>query len=173
MTFIHHATFLFFGFRYLGLISDTDHAGVGEQTLRDAQYETDAVLRHLFYHDNVPPFLCTRVMQRFGHSNPSPRYVSECSKAFRSGLYLSGEENFGNGKYGNLEAMIAAIMLDREATDFTLTSDPSHGGVREPILKVLSLMRSMQFKTEIPNALPLMSDFQARLWEINKQIGQG
>ena len=42
---------------------------------RDAMYETDAVLENYFYHDNVAPFLAYRIIQRFGVSNPSPRYI--------------------------------------------------------------------------------------------------
>ena len=116
-----------------GLIADRFADGAGEQTLRDATYETEAVLAHYFYHTNVAPFLCVRFLQRFGHSNPSPRYVSECTNAYRTGSYKSGEESFGSGKYGSLESMAASIILDKEAT--TLTADPSHGSIREPIIK--------------------------------------
>lgn len=37
---------------FMSLISDYSPYGIGEQTLRDAQYETDAVLDHYFYEDN-------------------------------------------------------------------------------------------------------------------------
>lgn len=89
---------------FMGLIKDQWPYGIGETNLRDAQYETDAVLEHYFYDDNVAPFLCIRFIQRFGVSNPSPRYVRECSLAFKSGLYSSGGETFGSGKYGDLKA---------------------------------------------------------------------
>ncbi len=46
---------------------------------RDAVYETDAVLENYFYHDNVVPFLAYRIIQRFGVSNPSPRYIESVS----------------------------------------------------------------------------------------------
>ncbi|KAL7538193.1 hypothetical protein ACHAXR_008355 [Thalassiosira sp. AJA248-18] len=131
----------------------------GEQNLRNAQYESDAVLEHYFYHDNVAPFLCTRIMQRFSFSNPSPRYVASCVEAFRSGSYSSGGEIFGSGEYGNLEAMAASILLDREATDVAVTSDPSFGSLMEPMIK--------------NGDIPMSRDFQVRLWEIDKKIGQG
>ena len=44
---------------------------------RDAIYETDAVLENYLYHDNVAPFLAMRLIQRFGISNPSPRYIEQ------------------------------------------------------------------------------------------------
>jgi hypothetical protein len=49
---------------FMSLITDYSPYGIGEQTTRDAEYETAAVLDHYFYQDNVAPFLCTRIMQR-------------------------------------------------------------------------------------------------------------
>ena len=136
----------------------------------------EAVLQHFFYQDNAGPFLCVRIMQQFGHTNPSPRYVKTCTNAFRSGSYQSGGQDFGSGDYGSLEATVASILLDKEANDPALMSDPSSGSLREPIVKVISLMRSMEYKTDIPNTRngpPQAKDFQVRLWKIDKSIGQG
>ena len=44
---------------------------------RDAIYETEDVLETYFHHPNVAPFLARRLIERFGMSNPSPRYVQE------------------------------------------------------------------------------------------------
>lgn len=156
----------------VGLIPEEEK---GEQNLRDAQYETEAILDHYFYHDNVAPFLCTRITQRFGLSNPSPRFVAQCVNAFRTGSYSSGSVSFGNGKYGSLEAMAASILLDREATDSAVALDPSHGSMREPILKVMNILRSMSYETAIPSVVghPLQSTYHLELWEIDEEIGQG
>jgi len=161
---------------FMSLIPDYSPYGVGEMNLRDALYETDAVLDHYFYQDNVAPFLCTRMIQRFGMSNPSPRYVEACSTAFKSGTYSSGSASFGSGEYGSLEAMVAAIVLDNEATSSSVSMDPGHGSVKEPILKVLALMRSMEYQTKIPDTLqgpPMHNDYQVKLWYIHEKIGQG
>jgi uncharacterized protein (DUF1501 family) len=157
---------------FMGLIPEKD--GKTELNLRDAQYETEAVLDHYFYQDNTAPFLCVRVMQRFSFSNPSPRFVKSCVDAFRTGTYTSGLETFGNGDYGSLEAMAASIFLDREATDGAAVSDPSAGSIREPILKVLHLMRSMEYQTEIPvrPGTPMQADYNVRLWRMDDKIGQ-
>ena len=48
---------------------------LGFREKRDAMYETDEVLNTYLWHDNVGPFLAMRLIQRFGISNPSPRYV--------------------------------------------------------------------------------------------------
>lgn len=160
---------------FMSIIADRSPAG-SEQNLRDAQYETTATLEQYFYHDNVAPFLCLRLVQRLVASNASPRYVSECTKAFRSGSYKSGGQTFGSGSYGSLEAMVAAIVLDKEATDPSLKKgDPSNGALREPILMVLSMLRSMEFEPDTPetsNGLPMPSNSQIKLWEIDQKIGQ-
>ena len=120
--------------------------------LSDAQYETEAVLDHYFYHDNTPPFLATRLIQRLVTSNPTPRYVETVASAFKSGLYtnVGSGTSFGTGKYGDLAATFAAIYLDREVRNVVLDADSASGSLREPILKVLALMRSMEFVSRAP-----------------------
>ena len=147
-----------------------------EVDLRDAQYETDAVLDHYFYQDNVAPFLCNRIMQRFSFSNPSPRFLKSCVEAFRSGSYTSGSVSFGSNEYGSLEAMAASILLDKEATDFAVASDPSHGSMKEPMLKLTHLLRSMEYETSMPDNLdgpPIQTTYHVNLWDIDEKIGHG
>ena len=110
---------------------------------KDAEYETDAVLDDYFYHPNTAPFISSLLIQRFGISNPSPRYVKEVATAFSTGTYKS---DFGSGEYGDLGATIAAIVLDREARSSVLGWDPSYGSLREPLLKIIGYMRSMNFQ---------------------------
>jgi len=98
---------------------------------RDAMYETDEVLKSYFYHDNVAPFLATRLIQRFGISNPSPRYVQAVATAFKNGSYSSGGVTFGSSNYGDLGAAAAAIILDRESASEILDADPTGGSFRE------------------------------------------
>jgi len=113
---------------------------------RDAHQETEAVLKSYFHHPNTAPFVAQRIMQRFGFSNPSPRFVFEAAEAFKSGTYVKLGVTFGDGKYGNMGAMLAAILLDHEARDPIVDADPTSGSLREPFLKLLSFMRSMDFK---------------------------
>ena len=158
----------------LGLIPD--YNSYNEMNLRDAQYETAAVLDNYFYQDNVAPFLCVRIMQRFMISVPSPRYVKECVTAFITGSYISGSRDFGSGEYGSLGAMIASIVLDKEATEGAVTMDPSYGSLKEPILKLTNLMRSMDYQTSIPSNLagdPMQSTYNTKLWKIDEKIGHG
>ena len=123
--------------------------------LRDAQYETDATLDHYFYHDNTPPFLASRFIQRLvSQSNPTPRYIKSVSKAFISGSCTVntsiGLHTFGSGEYGSMEAFFAAIYLDREARSVVLDKDPASGSLREPLLKVMAVLRSMEFQASRP-----------------------
>jgi len=118
---------------------------LSEFTERDARYELDAALHHFFYHDNTAPFLATRIAQRLGISNPAPRYIKKAAIAFRTGKY----EGFGSGKYGCLKATVAALLLDREFQDSTLDGDPTQGSVREPFLKIVHLMRALEYEPSL------------------------
>ena len=159
---------------FVGLIPA--YQSYSEMDLRDAQYETDAVLDDYFYHDNVAPFLCIRIMQRFSFSNPSPKFISRCVNAFRTGSYSSGGEVFGSGDYGSLEALVASIVLDKEATEDAITADPSHGSQKEPMLKLTQLMRSMDYQTHLPTTLdgnPMQTTYNTKIWQIVEKIGHG
>uniref|UniRef100_A0A7S4JX61 DUF1501 domain-containing protein n=1 Tax=Odontella aurita TaxID=265563 RepID=A0A7S4JX61_9STRA len=118
-----------------------------ETDVRDAQYETEAALEHYFYQDNLAPFVATRFIQRLGvTSNPAPAYVKSVATAFRSGTYDAGNGNtFGEGKYGDLAATVAAVLLDREARSVVVDADPAAGQLRAPLLKILAALRNLDF----------------------------
>ncbi len=65
-------------------------------------------------------------------------------------MYATEGKTFGTGKYGDLAATFASIYLDREARTVALDADPSYGALREPLLKVMSVMRSMDFASTYP-----------------------
>ena len=110
-----------------------------------AQYETEALIDHLLWHQNTAPFVATLLINRFVSSNPSPRYVSSVASAFRSGTY--GGRAY-SGKRGDLAATFTAILLDREARSAVVEADAMHGRLHEPLMKVVGLMRSMEFATK-------------------------
>ncbi len=136
-------------------------------TLFSAVYhETDEVIDSLFYHPSHPPFLAMRLAQRFGLSNASPSLIERVAKAYEAGTYESNSLQFGSGKYGDLGALIAAILLDPESREAVLDADQSHGQAKAPLDKVISVFRSMGLKFESPLAMPTLIDtFDA--------IGQG
>lgn len=109
-----------------------------------------AVLESYFYHPNVPPFLAIHFIQRLGISNPSPRYVETVATAFKNGVYeYESETNpattYGSGKYGDMSALVASVILDREARSLVLDFDASKGSLKEPLIKVVNMVRSMEY----------------------------
>jgi hypothetical protein len=137
-----------FGFRNAPTLMDMQ-----DQTRRDALYETEALIDHLFHHPNVAPFVSHRLIQRFTTSNPSPRYVEAVATAFSTGQY--GGRTYGG--YGDLGATLVAILLDPEARSAVLQHDPTHGLLREPLIKVLHVMRALEFESRDQREITLMS----------------
>ena len=78
-------------------------------------------------------------------TTPSPDYVETVATAYRDGAYASGSDTFGDGRFSNLKAVVAAILLHREAASHTLDADPAYGGLKQPIVKVLQFMRSSSY----------------------------
>jgi hypothetical protein len=130
-------------------------------TLAQAQIETDSVLDHLTTHASTAPFICKKFIKLLTSSNPSPRYVLEVVTAFRTGEYNG---RVFSGEYGDLGATMAAIFLDREARDLTLDLDPAAGKIREPLLKLMHLFRSLEF---VPNR-----NMEFEMPHLDNSIGQ-
>jgi uncharacterized protein (DUF1501 family) len=137
--------------------------------------ETDAALDHYFYHPNTPPFLALRFAQRFGISNPSPGFIQRIATAFRTGRFESPEFDSdlqlldftrGSGKYGDIRAMVLQILLDRESRSAILDADPTHGSLKEPLLKIIGLMRALEFTPSVDAGYV---DFDTK---INVKMGQ-
>merc|ERR1711871_193208 len=78
-------------------------------------------------------------------SNPSPRYVKAAVEAFKTGSYDGVSYS---GKYGDLGATVAAIFLDPEARSTTLDADPLHGSLREPLMKVIHVLKSLGYQSK-------------------------
>lgn len=108
----------------------------GQSGMEDIEDAID----HLFNHENVGPFLATRLIQRLVKSNPSPQYISRVSAVFADN---------GNGVRGDLGALIKAILQDDEALDCYWYSDIRNGMLRAPILRLTQMVRGL--KAEAPN----------------------
>ncbi len=99
----------------------------GEDSIRMA-------LDHIFDHPNVGPFVSRQLIQRFTASNPEPAYIQRVSSAFDSGSFTAPNgRQFGTGQRGDLEATLAAVLLD--PTLYDDVTSPADGKVREPILR--------------------------------------
>jgi len=84
-------------------------------------------------------FFSTRLIQRFGNSNPSPTYISAVADAFKTGQY--GGHTY-SGQYGDVAATVASILLHPEARNPKSTT---HGSLREPVIKIIHFLRSLEF----------------------------
>ena len=116
--------------------------------------EIDALIDHVFYHDNTAVFVARKLIMRLVNSNPSPRYIKTVATAFRTGTY-SGRTF--SGQYGDLQASVYAVLLDREARTSMLDYDRTFGRVREPLLKLLQTMRALEFKSRDEREVNLVS----------------
>ncbi len=88
-------------------------------------------------HPNTGPFLARRLIQRLVTSNPSPAYIGRVASVF---------EDDGDGRRGNLGAVVRAILLDGEALE---PADPVLAGrLREPFLRWVSLLRAFRARSE-------------------------
>jgi uncharacterized protein (DUF1800 family) len=92
-----------------------------------------AALDILFRHPNVGPFFGRQMIQRLVTSNPSGAYVARVAAAF---------DDNGAGVRGDLKAVWRAILLDDEARGSASLQSPTHGKVREPMVRVLQWLRS-------------------------------
>ena len=124
--------------------------------LVSAYHEIDAYLDYVDRHDNTPPFVCQTLSKHFGYSNPSPQHMLGCSNAYKSGAFTwsnpadsSDTVSFGSGKRGDLQAVSASILLSSDALSPTLDYDPTFGGLKEPLHKLMQIMRSLEFNRSL------------------------
>jgi uncharacterized protein (DUF1800 family) len=88
----------------------------------------------IFRHPNTGPIFCRGLIQKLITSNPSPAYVYRCGQAFADN---------GSGVRGDLKAVLRAILLDYEARAASLATRPDEGHLREPVVRVAGLLRTL------------------------------
>ena len=102
----------------------------------------DEAINHIFDHPNLAPFISRQLIQRFTASHPSSDYVQRVAEAFEAGRYTSIDETqFGTGERGDLQATLAAILLDESLYDGSATT-AQNGKVREPVLRFVHWARA-------------------------------
>ncbi|MFL2833284.1 MAG: DUF1800 family protein [Coraliomargaritaceae bacterium] len=119
---------------------DGSTLGPFNQNGNGVRNDVAGLLDHLFNHQNVPPFFARFMIQRFTVSNPSPAYIETVAVAFKTGLY----QGSGSGNRGCMEATIKAVLLHPEARSTSLAYDPSHGKLREPLVRLIHLARAFE-----------------------------
>ncbi len=84
-------------------------------------------------HHNTAPFISRQLIQRLVTSNPSPQYIQRVVDVF---------DDNGQGVYGDLGAVVAAILTDSEAmTGVPSSNSVVFGKMREPLVKLAELWR--------------------------------
>lgn len=98
----------------------------------------ERVLDALMQHPNLAPFIGRQLIQHLVTSNPSPAYVQRVAQAFNRGRH----DLFGSGRVGDLQATVAAILLDEEARGEGRRG-ASFGRLREPVLYFTGVLRAL------------------------------
>jgi uncharacterized protein (DUF1800 family) len=130
-------------------LHDTGPKTILGQTIpagQTAEQDLTSALGIIFNHPNVAPFVARQLIEHLVTSNPSPQYVQRVATAFDTGTFSS----YGSGKRGDLQATVAAILLDPEARrgdDPTMVT-VTDGKLREPAVMIAGLARAFHAKTD-------------------------
>jgi uncharacterized protein (DUF1800 family) len=113
---------------------------------QSAEQELNSVLTIIFNHPNLPPFVAQQLIEKLVTSNPSPAYVARVASAFANGKFQA----YGSGKRGDMQATVAAILLDTEARrgDSATTANAGDGKLREPVVMMVSVARAFHATTD-------------------------
>lgn len=106
--------------------------------------DLEMALDSIFNNQNVGPFICRQLIQRLVTSSPSPGYLYRVVQKFNDN---------GSGVRGDLQAVLAAILLDYEARSPAMETAPGFGKQREPLLRVTAAARAF------PSPAPIAASY--------------
>lgn len=111
--------------------AQTNSANVAYDTyaLNDLELALDAI----YNNENCGPYICRQLIQRLVTSHPSRDYLYRVVSKFNDN---------GSGVRGDMQAVIKAILLDREARDPAMLNVATFGKQREGLLRVTALARA-------------------------------
>ncbi len=99
---------------------------------QSAEADMAGTLDWLFNHQNIAPFISTRLIRFIVKSNPTPAYVARVSAVFVDN---------GAGMRGDLRAVVRAILTDAEARADVATADS--GRLKDPIYHAAAFVRAL------------------------------
>ncbi len=102
--------------------------------------EVDTTIAFLFNHQNTPPFVALRLIQRMVTSNPSPAYISRVAAKFIDN---------GNGLRGDMKAVIKQILLDPEARNTEYLKNEEAGLLKNPSIRYIHFCKSNQVDSDM------------------------
>ncbi len=111
------------------------------------QQDLDNALDNIFNHPNVGPFFGRQLIQKLVKSNPSPAYIARVAGAFNDN---------GQGVRGDMQATIAAVLLDPEAraNDQGGQEQATDGHFQEPALFLPGMVRAFGGQMNDQNYYP-------------------
>jgi uncharacterized protein (DUF1800 family) len=101
-----------------------------------------AAVDALVAHPNTAPFVSKALIKFLVTSNPAPAYVKRVADVF---------VNNGAGVRGDLFAVVKAILLDSDARNRAQLSNPRHGKLQEPLVRVARLVRAFHAGKTAPD----------------------
>jgi uncharacterized protein (DUF1800 family) len=122
------------------------------------QGDLSAALQNIFLHPNVGPFISKQLIQHLVTSNPSPEYVTRITGVFNDN---------GTGVRGDMKAVINAILMDPEARrgDDMAQVQPNDGHLKEPVLFMTNLLRTMNATSDGANLDSYAADLKEEPFE--------
>ena len=125
---------------------------IGVQASADPEASLKAALDAIAAHPNVAPFISRQLIQRLVSSNPSAAYVARMARVFNDN---------GQGKRGDMGALVKAILLDTEARSTEATAIAGYGKLKEPILRATAWMRAFNVSSLSGNYTVGITDSQS------------
>ncbi|MEO0883699.1 MAG: DUF1800 family protein [Pseudomonadota bacterium] len=130
----------------------------------DGDTSIDMAIDHIFDQPSVAPFISRQLIQRFTMSHPTPDYVERVATAFETGRFVAPDGvTFGDGRKGDLQATLAAILLDPTQFDEAFAESESAGKIREPVLRFTQWARAFE-------AAPVLAENEQTLSDTNNPI---
>lgn len=119
----------------------------------NAEDSIEQALDHIFDQPSVAPFVSRQLIQRLVTSHPSPDYLRRVATAFENGSYnLPDGRSVGDGRRGDMQATVAAILFDEDARTEPDIAGSSFGKVREPVIRFANWARAFDAGTISPEA---------------------
>ena len=123
-----------------------------------AEQSLTMALDHIMQQPSVAPFISRQLIQRFVTSQPSNQYIERVATAFEQGRYtLPNGVTVGDGRKGDLQSTISAILLDEEAR-----GTESLGKIREPVIRFTNWARAFDLNNISPEYVDVLWDTQAQ-----------
>jgi hypothetical protein len=97
-----------------------------------AEADMAATLDWLFNHQNIAPFVSTRLIRALVTSNPTPAYIARIAAVFADN---------GSGVRGDLRAVVRAILTDADARSDVPA--PAAGRLKDPMYHAAAFVRAL------------------------------